>query len=63
MSRRLPAHPPPLLAGLNAVVAFTKGHSVCGVFLQPQTLQAVTMDEAADPEHVNLFRTLIANLM
>ncbi|MGJ3231112.1 MAG: DUF3320 domain-containing protein [Oceanicaulis sp.] len=35
-------------AGLNAVVAFTEGHALCGVFLQPQTLQAVTTDEAAD---------------
>lgn len=35
-------------AGLNALVAFTEGHALCGVFLQPQTLQAVTTDEAAD---------------
>ncbi|WP_421785012.1 DUF3320 domain-containing protein [Hyphobacterium sp.] len=35
-------------AGLNGLVAFTEGHALCGVFLQPQTLQAVTTDEAAD---------------
>ena len=35
-------------AGLNALVAFTQGHALCGVFLQPQTLQSVTTDEAAD---------------
>lgn len=35
-------------SGLNPLVAFTEGHALCGVFLQPQTLQAVTTDEAAD---------------
>ncbi|MCF8880137.1 DUF3320 domain-containing protein [Hyphobacterium sp. SN044] len=35
-------------AGLNALIAFTEGHALCGVFLQPQTLLAVTSDEAAD---------------
>jgi very-short-patch-repair endonuclease len=35
-------------AGLNALVAFTEGHALCGVFLQPQFLQAMTTDEAAD---------------
>jgi very-short-patch-repair endonuclease len=35
-------------AGLNALVAFTQGHALCGLFLQPQTLQTVTTDEAAD---------------
>lgn len=35
-------------AGLNPLVAFTEGHALCGVFLQPQNLQAVTTDEAAD---------------
>jgi very-short-patch-repair endonuclease len=35
-------------AGLNALIAFTDGHALCGLFLQPQSLQSMTTDEAAD---------------
>jgi len=35
-------------AGLNAVVAFTQGHALCGVWLQPQQLPALTADDSSD---------------
>jgi very-short-patch-repair endonuclease len=35
-------------AGLNAVVAFTRGHAFCGVWLQPQTFPSLTVDEASE---------------
>lgn len=35
-------------AGLNPVIAFTKGHSLCGVWLQPQHLPSLTIDDATD---------------
>ncbi len=42
-------------AGLNAILAFTKGHALCGLWLQPQNLQSVTTDDAADlRKHIDL---------
>ena len=35
-------------AGLNPVIAFTKGHALCGVWLQPQQLLALTTDDCSD---------------
>ncbi len=35
-------------AGLNPVIALTTGHALCGVWLQPQQLPALTADDCAD---------------
>ncbi len=35
-------------AGLNPVVAFTKGHAFCGVWLQPQVLPTLTAFDCSD---------------
>ena len=35
-------------AGLNPVIAFTQGHALCGVWLQPQQLPALTTDDCSD---------------
>jgi very-short-patch-repair endonuclease len=35
-------------AGLNPIIAFTKGHALCGVWLQPQQLPSLTTDDCAD---------------
>lgn len=34
--------------GLNTVIAFTKGHAMCGVWLQPQQMPALTTDDSED---------------
>lgn len=34
--------------GLNPVIAFSKGHAMCGVWLQPQQMPALTTDDCAD---------------
>ncbi len=53
-------------AGLNAVVAFTKGHAFCGAWLQPQTLESLTSDDvmdlrkAVDARELVLFETTMA---
>lgn len=35
-------------AGLNPIISFTKGHALCGVWLQPQQLPALTTDDASE---------------
>ena len=35
-------------AGLNPVIALAKGHALCGVWLQPQQLPALTTDDCTD---------------
>lgn len=35
-------------AGLYPVIAFTKGHAFCGVWLQPQQLPSLTVDDCVD---------------
>ncbi|NCO04303.1 MAG: DUF3320 domain-containing protein [Alphaproteobacteria bacterium] len=35
-------------AGLYPVIAFTKGHAFCGVWLQPQHLPSLTIDDPTD---------------
>jgi very-short-patch-repair endonuclease len=35
-------------AGLNPIIALTTGHALCGVWLQPQQLPALTADDCAD---------------
>ncbi len=35
-------------AGLYPIVAFTKGHAFCGVWLQPQHLPSLTIDDPTD---------------
>ncbi len=42
-------------AGLNSIIALTKGHALCGVWLQPQQLPALTADDCTDlRKHVAL---------
>lgn len=53
-------------AGLNPVVAFTRGHAFCGVWLQPQTFPGLLVDEASelrkaiDQNDLLLFETTLA---
>lgn len=35
-------------AGLYPVIAFTKGHAICGVWLQPQHLPSLTVEDPTD---------------
>ncbi|OJY64453.1 MAG: hypothetical protein BGP12_15215 [Rhodospirillales bacterium 70-18] len=52
--------------GLNAVVVFTRGHAFAGVWLQPQTLPALTVEDASelrkavDQHELVLFETTLA---
>jgi len=52
--------------GLNSIVVFTRGHALCGVWLQPQTLSSATVDEAielrkaVDQKELVLFETTLA---
>lgn len=53
-------------AGLHPIVVFTHTHALCGVWLQPQTLPALTVDEpmeirkAIDQQELVLFETTLA---
>ena len=53
-------------AGLNPVVVFTRGHALCGVWLQPQSLPTLTVDDpmeirkAIDSGEMVLFETTLA---
>ncbi len=52
--------------GLNPVVVFTRGHAFAGVWLQPQTLPALTVEDATelrkgvDQNELVLFETTLA---
>jgi len=52
--------------GLNPVVVFTRGHAFAGVWLQPQTLSTLTVDDAielrkaVDQQELVLFETTLA---
>lgn len=35
-------------AGLFPIIAFTRGHAICGVWLQPQNLPSLTIDDPTD---------------
>ena len=53
-------------AGLNPVLAFTRGHALCGAWLQPQSLPTLTVDDpmeirkAIDSREMVLFETTLA---
>ncbi len=53
-------------AGLNPVVVFTRSHALCGVWLQPQSLPTLTVDDpmeirkAIDSGEMVLFETTLA---
>ncbi|MEO3430161.1 DUF3320 domain-containing protein [Pelagibius sp. CAU 1746] len=46
--------------GLNPMIAFTDGHAICGLWLQPQTLPGLTTDDASElRKHVDLKELLL----
>lgn len=45
--------------GLNPIVAFTEGHSLCGVWLQPQQLPALTTDDCSDLRKYEALKELV----
>ena len=53
-------------AGLNPVLVFTRGHALCGAWLQPQSLPTLTVDDVMeirkpiDSKEMVLFETTLA---
>ena len=45
--------------GLNPVMAFTKGHALAGVWLQPMTLPGLTTDDAGDLRTYSALKELV----
>jgi very-short-patch-repair endonuclease len=46
-------------AGLNPIIAFTKGHALAGVWLQPVTLPGLTTDDAGDLRTYSALKELV----
>ena len=46
-------------AGLNPIIALTKGHALCGVWLQPQLLPALTTDDPGELRKYESLKELI----
>lgn len=46
-------------AGLNPIIAFTKGHALAGVWLQPMTLPGLTTDDAGDLRTYSALKELV----
>src|SRR3546814_5829719 len=44
--------------GLRPLIAFTEGHAICGLWLQPQTLPSLITDDPAElRKHIDLKRS------
>src|SRR3546814_9666311 len=46
--------------GLRPLIAFTEGHAICGLWLQPQTLPSLITDDPAElRKHIDLKELLL----